>query len=73
MKHPVLGPPMILEHFFDRCGTLPGLKGPSLTFMDPQMDPKTDIKVDPQQVYIVFSFGYLQLRLSCECVHLRCW
>ena len=23
---------MILEHFFDRCGTLPGLKGPSLTF-----------------------------------------
>ena len=33
---------MILEHFFDRCGTLPGLKGPSLTFLDPQMDPKTD-------------------------------
>ena len=33
---------MILEHFFDRCGTLPGLKEPSLTLMDPQMDPKTD-------------------------------
>ena len=24
------------------CGTLLGLKGPSLTFMDPQMDLKTD-------------------------------
>ena len=40
--HHLLGPPMILEQFFYRCGTLPGLKGPSLTFLDPQMDPKTD-------------------------------
>ena len=33
------------NHFgtlFDHCGTQLGLKGPSLTFMGPQMDPKTD-------------------------------
>ena len=29
----------ILENFLGHCGTLPGLKGPSWTFMDPQMDP----------------------------------
>ena len=28
--------------FFGHCGTLPGLRGPAWTIMDPQMDPKMD-------------------------------
>ena len=32
----------ILEDLFGHCPTLPRLKGPSWTFMDPQMDPKMD-------------------------------
>ena len=39
---PYLAPPIILEYFFGHCGTLSGLKGPSWTFMDPRIDPKTD-------------------------------
>ena len=37
-----LAPLTILEHFFGHCGTHSGLKGPSWTFMDPQMDSKMD-------------------------------
>ena len=42
IAHHLLAPPTILKHFFGHCRTLPRLKGPSWTFMDPQMDPKTD-------------------------------
>ena len=37
-----LSPLTMLELFFGHCGTLPRLRGPSWTFMDPQMDPKMD-------------------------------
>ena len=37
-----LAPLTILKHFLGYCGTLSGLKGPSWTLMDPQMDPKLD-------------------------------
>ena len=36
------GPSTMLEHLFGHYPTLPRLKGPSWTFMDPQMDPKMD-------------------------------
>ena len=35
-----LAPLPMLEHFVGHCGTLPRQRGPSWTFMDPQMDPK---------------------------------
>ena len=37
-----LAPLAMLELFFGHCGTLSRLRGPSWTFMDPQMDPKMD-------------------------------
>ena len=35
-------PPYHVDHFIGHCGTLPRLRGPSSTFMDPQMEPKMD-------------------------------
>ena len=35
-------PQNIMKDFVDHCGTLPGLRGPSLTFMDTKMDPYID-------------------------------
>ena len=35
-----LAPLNILEDFFGHCGTLPRLREPSWTFIDPPMDPK---------------------------------
>ena len=32
----------MLEHIFGHCGTLPRVRGPSSTFMDPTMDPKME-------------------------------
>ena len=34
-----LAPLTMLEHLFGHCPTVPRLRGPSWTFMDPQMDP----------------------------------
>ena len=31
-----------VDHFIGHCGTLPRLRGPSRTFMDPPMDTKMD-------------------------------
>ena len=36
-----------LEHFCGHCGTLPRLRGPSWTFMDPKMDPARLNSGDP--------------------------
>ena len=38
----ILAPLTMLEHFCGHCGTLPRLRGPSWTFMDPKRDPKMD-------------------------------
>ena len=34
-----LAPLTMLEHLLGHCPTVPRLRGPSWTFMDPQMDP----------------------------------
>ena len=49
----ILAPLTMLEHFCGHCGTLPRLRGPSWTFMDPKRDPIMDparlIPGDPLQ------------------------
>ena len=37
-----LAPLTMLDHLFGHCPTLPRLRGPSWTFMDPKMDPRMD-------------------------------
>ena len=37
-----LAPLTMLEHLFGHCPTVPMLRGPSWTFLDPQMDPEMD-------------------------------
>ena len=37
-----LAPLTMLELFFGHCGTLPRLRGPSWTFLDPKIDPAKD-------------------------------
>ena len=37
-----LAPLTMLEHLFGHCPTVPRLRGPSWTFIDPQMDPHMD-------------------------------
>ena len=45
--HHLLAPPTVLEHFFGHCETLPGLKEPSWTIMDPKRDTAKLISGDP--------------------------